>query len=95
MAPISANVKNMVDLMSLAVNWRTSDVLDGLIEPTSLRKMTLFRHTAAIFLIIYRNYLVLSVFSTIFSSDSHNLHHADISFLFNLLRKIADGVTYQ
>ena len=81
--------------MLLAVNWRTTDALNGLIEPNSLRKITLFRHMAAIFLIIYKNYFVLPVLRTICSSDFHNLRHADISFLFNLLRKPTDGVRYQ
>ena len=85
----------MLDLMLLAVNWRTTDALNGLIQPNSLRKITLFRHMAAIFLIIYKNYFVLPVLRTICSSDSHNLRHPDISFLFNLLRKPADGVRYQ
>ena len=85
----------MLDLMLLAVNWQTTDALNGLIEPNSLRKITLFRHMAAMFLIIYKNYFVLPVLRTICSSDSHNLRHADISFLFNLLRKPANGVRYR
>ena len=49
--------------MLLAVNWRTTDALNGLIEPNSLRKITLFRHMAALQKLLcitsFENYLFI------------------------------------